>query len=273
MKWVVLLSLLFLVSSQTTFRQLHCDTAQCNGVCVTNVTLPCGQCIPCNPAAATMCLSAVVKCHQPVNETIQEALYMTQNCQGDPYRTIKPDLYNPSPSYCYKWSDFYVREVCPDAEEDIGIDLTRFVAKLLKDEKEKFKDSETLVWSAIGEYKRFLRMKVAYPDMEISPSPLVDEVWHVHILDTRQYMKDCDKLFGFYLHHAPSFGNSQEEKKEMGDRYRKTLQVYESLFKEPAPVLLWPRISENLSCGSCNTIACGSCGTGVASCFYPACCA
>jgi hypothetical protein len=208
---------------------------------------------------------------------------MTQNCQGDPYRTIHPDLDNPSATYCFKWSDFYVHNICPDADE-LGIDLSRFVPKLLRDEKEKFKSSEPLVWTTIFEYKRFLTMKKYYPKMEVAPSPLVDEVWHMHILDTRQYMKDCDNLFGFYLHHAPSFGNSKEEKTEMGDRYTKTLQVYESLFKEPAPVLIWPRIAsaeccgscttiESADCGSCNTIACGSCSSAGADCFYPNCCA
>jgi len=270
-----LLSLLYVVSSQSTFRQQHCDTVDCNQVCVTNVTLPCGQCIPCNPAASTMCASAMVKCHAPENETIQEALYMTPNCSGDPYRTIKPDLYNPSGSYCYKWSDFWVHNVCPDANEEIAIDLSRFVPKLLKDEPEKFKKSEPLAWTALFEYKRFLTMRKHFPKIEIAPSPLVDEVWHMHILDTRQYMKDCDQLFGSYLHHAPSFGSSKQEKQEMGDRYTKTLQVYESLFKEPAPVLIWPRITSSASCGTCNTIACGacsSCSTSTSG-FYPSCCA
>lgn len=30
--------------------------------------------------------------------------------------------------------------------------------------------------------------------------------WHYHILDTRAYHKDCDTVFGHYLHHFPYFG-------------------------------------------------------------------
>merc|ERR1712151_930213 len=37
-------------------------------------------------------------------------------------------------------------------------------------------------------------------------SKLVDIVWHEHIIDTKQYMIDCDRLFGRYLHHYPDFG-------------------------------------------------------------------
>jgi len=211
-----------------------------------------------------MCLSAIVKCHTPINETIQEALYLTANCSGEPYRTIKPDLYNPSASYCYKWEDYWVLNVCPDADE-LDLDLTRFVSKLLRDESQKF-TSESLAWTAIFEYKRFLQMKKSFPKLELAPSPLVDEVWHMHILDTRAYMKDCERIFGGYIHHSPSFGDSDEEKKGMADRYTETMEVYEKVFGESAPEYIWPRVN-SAGCGSCS-----SC-TAAPSCFYPNCCA
>jgi hypothetical protein len=211
-----------------------------------------------------MCLSAMVLCHQPTSETIQEALYNTTDCQGEPYRTIHPDLYNPSPSYCFKWDDFWIHSICPDADE-LDLDLTRFVRKLLKDVPEKF-TSEPIAWTAIFEYKRFLTMKKNFPKLELSPSPMVDEVWHLHILDTRQYMKDCDRIFGNYIHHSPSFGDSEEEKHHMGDRYEETLRIYEQLFKESPPEWIWPRI-HSAGCGSCST------GAPLAQCFFPACCA
>jgi hypothetical protein len=33
-----------------------------------------------------------------------------------------------------------------------------------------------------------------------------DMVWHSHILHTRQYAEDCEKLFGRFLHHTPETG-------------------------------------------------------------------
>ncbi|WP_310619874.1 glycine-rich domain-containing protein [Flexibacterium corallicola] len=35
------------------------------------------------------------------------------------------------------------------------------------------------------------------------PSREVDILWHTHILFTRKYMGDCDRIFGHYLHHEP----------------------------------------------------------------------
>ncbi len=60
-------------------------------------------------------------------------------------------------------------------------------------------------------YKRFLIIKVKYPEANLSPHGVVDEVWHYHILDTRRYMQDCDNIFGHYLHHAPTYGKGSTE--------------------------------------------------------------
>jgi hypothetical protein len=262
---LVFFTIIVHVFSQTTFGQQHCNTVNCNDVCVTNITMPCGQCIPCHPSASIMCVSAVVQCHQPQNETIREALYHTENCQGSPYRVITPDLYNPSASYCYKWSDFWVHNLCPlssdkDPEFFSYLDLSRFVPKLLKEEPQSFPYAPT-AWSAIVEYKRFLALKKALPNLEISPSPLVDKVWHMHILDTRRYMKDCDYIFGSYMHHSPSFDLDEDERHEMAERFRTTLEAYEKVFGIPAPEDIWPRIpsKEQVTAG--------------AQCFFPSCCA
>lgn len=56
------------------------------------------------------------------------------------------------------------------------------------------------------EYKRFLGLKRAYPDREIVPNRSVDLFWHQHILDTAKYSEDCERLFGYFLHHYPYFG-------------------------------------------------------------------
>lgn len=38
------------------------------------------------------------------------------------------------------------------------------------------------------------------------PTKDVDQVWHVHITDTRRYAQDCADYFGFFLHHVPEDG-------------------------------------------------------------------
>jgi len=54
-------------------------------------------------------------------------------------------------------------------------------------------------------YKNYLTMLAKYPDdiEDILISKDVDELWHAHILHTKKYADDCQKIFGNFLHHDP----------------------------------------------------------------------
>lgn len=66
---------------------------------------------------------------------------------------------------------------------------------------------------AIQYYKNFLYLNKKYLNIVpiIVPSLEVDEIWHHHILDTRQYYFDCMNIFGYYFHHYPYFGMRSNE--------------------------------------------------------------
>lgn len=56
---------------------------------------------------------------------------------------------------------------------------------------------------AIESYKQFL-LEIALNKINNGPpNRIVDIVWHTHILFTRMYHEDCQKIFGHYLHHTP----------------------------------------------------------------------
>jgi hypothetical protein len=55
-------------------------------------------------------------------------------------------------------------------------------------------------------YRQFLKLSAKYPNVAIVPSEEVDQFWHAHILDTKRYALDCERLFGFVLHHNPYVG-------------------------------------------------------------------
>jgi hypothetical protein len=65
------------------------------------------------------------------------------------------------------------------------------------------------------QYEHFLALVQAYPDEALVPSPLADEFWHQHILDTRAYEHDSHHLFGFFLHHFPYLGIRSEADAEL----------------------------------------------------------
>lgn len=58
-------------------------------------------------------------------------------------------------------------------------------------------------------YKNFLFLKFKYPSEFLPPSEDIDEFWHNHILDTKKYRDDCQKIFGYYLDHDPNFDMSE----------------------------------------------------------------
>lgn len=80
-----------------------------------------------------------------------------------------------------------------------------------------FKLEKEYLWSrdkinhAIELYKEWLVLQVLYEDLSFAPSELIDEMWHVHILDTRKYMTDCQFIKGEYIHHYPYFGLTDQE--------------------------------------------------------------
>ena len=60
------------------------------------------------------------------------------------------------------------------------------------------------------------------------------------MLDTQTYQRDCLRMFGHYLHHAPSFGNDTDEKAEMVQQQQDMLQLYSNEFGESAGRDMWP---------------------------------
>jgi hypothetical protein len=85
---------------------------------------------------------------------------------------------------------------------------------------EKLTENNSGKWSAeraeraVLNYKRYMALTKALGGLQLVPNADIDEIWHMHILDTRAYMADCDDLFGSYLHHYPYFGMLGEENKE-----------------------------------------------------------
>lgn len=91
----------------------------------------------------------------------------------------------------------------------------------------------------VVEYVRFLELKAEKADLvatELSPSSVIDEVWHLHILDTQHYMQECMAAFGAVIHHNRN-GSFEAER---SDRYLRTLQAYEKKFGRKAPADIWP---------------------------------
>jgi hypothetical protein len=86
---------------------------------------------------------------------------------------------------------------------------------------------------------RFMPIKKHAKDYDatlISPSYLVDQVWHVALQFTKGYAALCE---GPIIHHDP-IGSEDNQNEFRKVRYQRTLSTYRSLFHDEPPVFIWP---------------------------------
>lgn len=119
--------------------------------------------------------------------------------------------------------------ISPEIAE-IDLEMTK-MKMCLADEgegwtKEQCEDAEV-------KYKRFLHLNKKFFKTAIVPTDVIDTMWHYHILDTRAYHRDSEKVFGGYFHHFPYFGlRGDEDKQNLISSFEKTKVIYEEEFKE-----------------------------------------
>lgn len=97
------------------------------------------------------------------------------------------------------------------------IDLSPIKFRISKDRKLNW--TKEKIDFVEQQYRQFLTLWKIYPLEDLPPSEDVDEFWHAHILDTRKYFQDCEKIFGAYRHHFPYFGlRGKDDEEELEDR-------------------------------------------------------
>ena len=79
------------------------------------------------------------------------------------------------------------------------------------------------------DYKRYLAITHATGGYQPVPNADIDRFWHEHILDTRRYARDCEDLFGEFLHHYPFFGMRGEADEAM---WKSTIGISEQLWSD-----------------------------------------
>lgn len=95
--------------------------------------------------------------------------------------------------------------------------------------------SEELADEALEEYRKFMMLlRLGYRNLPMC-SPEVDEVWHLHILFTRDYAEFCERIFGRFVHHEPALGHSlsdDEQIRAFYDAYKKQFGILPELWRK-----------------------------------------
>ncbi len=90
---------------------------------------------------------------------------------------------------------------------------------------------------AINEYKKYAFLSCILE--HTSPSPIVDKVWHVHLLYTKQYWQIwCKDILKRELHHNPANGGHTEQQ-ELKDVFKMTKLKYTACFEVKPPKKYW----------------------------------
>jgi hypothetical protein len=77
------------------------------------------------------------------------------------------------------------------------------------------------------QYRVFLDIARRGLDHAAVPTKLIDEFWHQHILDTRNYAGDCVSIFGRFFHHFPYCGmRGEADRRQHGEDAMKTHKLF-----------------------------------------------
>jgi len=98
--------------------------------------------------------------------------------------------------------------------------------------------SLALAAHAVEEYRHFCYLACVTGE-EVTPSTLIDQVWHTHLTDTREYwQRFCPQVLRITLHHQPGRGDAADAAHYQA-QYSATLAHYWHHFGEP-PASCWP---------------------------------
>lgn len=112
--------------------------------------------------------------------------------------------------------------------QNLNFDRIKYKLQLKSDGSDWTKDKTE--W-AEEEYKRYLTLIKIHSPKSIVPSKLMDAFWHQHILDTKAYREDCEKVFGKFIDHFPYFGiYGDDDRRNLLNSFEQTKQLYRERF-------------------------------------------
>jgi hypothetical protein len=116
----------------------------------------------------------------------------------------------------------------------------------------KYKWTEEKTDDTIEEYKKFVFLiKYAGDNAYTCPPTFVDDIWHQHILFTKQYSIDSLEYFGRMVHHLPS--DVKVNKTYQYEEYGKSYDLY---FKDRKYMKMFHNIDDEHCTYSCDLENC-----------------
>lgn len=96
----------------------------------------------------------------------------------------------------------------------------------------------TFALRALTEYKKFVYLGVT-GDFMVTPSKVIDVVWHEHILFSRAYRDFCNEVLGQVFDHYPELIPADEQTARYNAQYIETIALYKKEFGLEPPEGIW----------------------------------
>lgn len=144
---------------------------------------------------------------------------------------FKIDIQSDEPVWTPARQELWRRIEQHDFEPDTPLNFTR---RLARDHGWSIDEAR----AAVDAYRRFCFLAIVSPT-PVTPSEIVDEVWHQHLIYSRDYWSIwCGERLQAPLHHDPTPGGP-EAQATYRRQYAETLALHERAFGPPSAEL-WP---------------------------------
>lgn len=109
--------------------------------------------------------------------------------------------------------------------------------------KRGWKDSFAL--KAVSEYKKFIYLGII-SEFVVTPSEVIDKVWHQHILFSKGYRSFCNEVIEYEFDHNPELLPLLTQTGVYSAQYLDTLELYKKEFGTEPPAAIWgnPKFDE-----------------------------
>ena len=115
-------------------------------------------------------------------------------------------------------------------------DSSIFISKLMSENGW----SKDFALQALSEYKKFIYL-LYISDERLSPSMVIDKVWHCHLTFTQSYWLDlCRDTLNKDIHHIPSSLNDIDKQQDSLS-YERALKLYQVHFGNPN-LKIWSKV-------------------------------
>ena len=91
---------------------------------------------------------------------------------------------------------------------------------------------------AITEYKKFVYLGIV-SDFSVTPSKIIDQVWHEHLLFTKAYRAFCNDVIQYEFDHSPELVPMIDQTGTFNAQYLETIALYKTEFGIDPPFNIW----------------------------------